>query len=153
MKLKLRNTSQLGKAFALVELLVGVAVLGIMFVALYSGFSAGFAVVQLARENLRATQILQEKVETIRLYTWEQLNTSGFVPLTFTEPFYAGKSAAESGILYTGKVTMAQAPISEAYKTDLKLVSMEVSWYSAGVQRKRDMQTFVSRYGLQNYIY
>jgi type II secretory pathway pseudopilin PulG len=153
MKLKLRNTSQLGKAFALVELLVGVAVLGIMFVALYSGFSAGFAVVQLARENLRATQILQEKVETIRLYTWEQLNTSGFVPLTFTEPFYAGKSAAESGILYTGKVTMAQAPISETYKTDLKLISMEVSWYSAGVQRKRDMQTFVSHYGLQNYIY
>jgi len=135
------------------ELLVGVAVFGVMFVALYSGFSAGFAVVQLARENLRATQILQEKVETIRLYTWEQIHESGFVPTTFTEPFYAGKTANESGILYTGKVTIASAPITESYKNDMRLVTMQVTWQSAGVERSREMQTFISRYGLQNYIY
>ena len=135
------------------EVLVGVAIVGVMFVALYSGFSAGFAVVQIARENLRATQILQEKAETIRLYTWEQIETSGFVPLTFTEPFYAGKSADESGIQYTGKVSIATSTISESYKADLKLVTMQVNWTSAGVQRTREMQTFVSRYGLQNYIY
>ena len=57
-------------AFSMIEILVAMVVLGIMFVSLYSGFSSGFAVVQLARENLRATQILQEKMETIRLYTW-----------------------------------------------------------------------------------
>ena len=49
----------------MVEVLVAVSLVGIMFVSLYSGISSGFAVVQLARENLRATQILQEKMETI----------------------------------------------------------------------------------------
>jgi len=54
-------------AYSFIELLVAMAVLGVMFVSLYSGFSAGFAIIELARENLRATQILQEKMETTSL--------------------------------------------------------------------------------------
>jgi len=54
-------------AFTLVEVMVAVWLGAIMFVGLYLGFSQGFAVIQLTRENLRATQILQEKAETIRL--------------------------------------------------------------------------------------
>ncbi len=139
-------------AFSIVEILVGIAVIGIMFVSLYVGFSSGFAVVQLSRENLRGTQILQEKMETIRLYTWEQINTPGFLPTNFVEPFYA-TTQASGGLMYTGKVTVAQAPVTEPYSNDLKLVSMEVNWRSAGIPRKREMKTLVGRYGLQNYIY
>jgi prepilin-type N-terminal cleavage/methylation domain-containing protein len=140
-------------AFSMLEVLVGMSILGVMFVALYSGFSSGFAVVQLSRENLRGTQILQEKMETIRLYTWEQINTSGFIPLTFVEPFYASSTQALAGLLYTGKVTVASAPLAETYSNDVKMVTMEVRWLSAGVLRKREMTTFISHYGLQNYIY
>lgn len=134
------------------EVMVAVAIGGIMFVSLYSGFSTGFAVIQLARENLRGTQILQEKMETIRLYTWEQINTSAFIPTNFTDVFYASTQSA-SGLVYTGKVTIASAPISEAYSNDLKLVTIEVTWESVNVLRKREMSTLISRYGLQNYIY
>ena len=64
------------------EVLVAVAIIGTVFVSLYLGMTQGFAIVQVARENLRATQILQEKTEIIRLYTWDQINTAGFIPPT-----------------------------------------------------------------------
>jgi prepilin-type N-terminal cleavage/methylation domain-containing protein len=139
-------------AFSLIEVLVAVSIAGIVFVGLYAGLSSGFAVVQLARENLRATQILQEKLETIRLYTWDQITTAGFVPTNFTDVFYAGTQSA-AGLTYTGALSIATATIDAAYSNDLRLITVEVSWSSAHVLRRRDMSTFVSRYGLQNYIY
>jgi prepilin-type N-terminal cleavage/methylation domain-containing protein len=139
-------------AFSMIEILVAMTVLGIMFVSLYSGFSSGFAVVQLARENLRATQILQEKMETIRLYTWDQINTPGFIPTNFVDNFYVSSNVV-SGMSYTGRVTIAKAPVSETYSNELKSVTIDLKWVSADVMRTRTMQTYVTRHGLQNYIY
>src|SRR5437588_10845267 len=84
-------------AFLLMETLVGMLVVGIVFVALYSGMSSGFAVIQVAEENARATQILEEKLETVRLYTWAQLNTANFVPTNFTVAY-----STNSSLVYTG---------------------------------------------------
>src|SRR5688572_28257443 len=140
-------------AYSMIEVMVAVVVLAIMFVSLYSGFSAGFAVIQLARENLRATQILQEKMETIRLYTWEQINTPGFVPTNFVDTFYASGTNAGGSMSYTGRVTIVRPVITEAYSNELKAVRINLQWVSAGVLRNREMQTLVTRNGLQNYIY
>jgi len=138
--------------FSFIEVLIACAITGIMFVSLFAGFSSGFAVLQLARENLRGTQILQEKMETIRLYNWDQVTNITFIPTNFVDTFYPGTQST-AGITYTGKMTIAAAPISESYSNDLRLVTVEVQWLSAKVLRKREMSTFVSRYGLQNYIY
>lgn len=140
------------RAFTLVEVLVSIAIVGTSFVSLYSGISMGFAVVNTARENLRATQVLQEKMETFRLYNWDQINASGFIPPTFAEPFYP-KSPTNSGIVYTGSVVVTNAPITESYKNDLRLVILKVNWKSGNLVREREMRTYVSRFGLQNYIY
>jgi hypothetical protein len=148
----LSKSRQLAAAFSFVEVLMATGVSGLMFMSLYAGFSTGFALIQLSRENLRGTEILQDKLETIRLYNWNQLTNTSFVPTSFVETFYPG-TQANNGITYTGKVTIAPAPISENYSNDLRLVTVEVQWISANVLRKRDMSTFVSRYGLQNYIY
>lgn len=140
------------EAFTLAEVLVALAVGSVLFVSLYSGLSSGFAIVQLARENLRATQILQEKMETIRLYTWDQITTPGFIPTNFVEVFYSATQYT-GGLTYTGAVTIASAPVTESYSNDLRMVTFQVTWESANVLRRRDMSTFISRYGLQNYIY
>ena len=58
-------------AFTLPEVMVAAGVGAVLFVSLYLGIAQGAVVVQSCRENLRATQILQEKMETIRLYTWD----------------------------------------------------------------------------------
>src|SRR2546430_1315767 len=85
--------------FTLIEALVGFAVAGIAMFTLYAGITYGVAVTQATRENLRATQLIMEKFETIRLYTWEQMNGSnGFViPQTFTETYAVDPQGAHTG--------------------------------------------------------
>lgn len=140
-------------AFSTLEVLIAVLVCGTVFVSLYSGISSGFAFVQLARENLRGTQILEEKMETIRLYRWDQINQPGFIPTNFVDQFYPVATQAVVGLRYTGVVTIADAPVTEYYNDALKQVTIDLSWKSGPVVRKRQMTTLVSQYGLQNYIY
>lgn len=139
-------------AYSIIEVLVAVSVFGVVFVSLYSGFSSGFAVIQLARENLRATQILQEKMETIRLYTWDQINTPGFVPTNFVDNFYSVGTNV-SGLSYTGHVTITTAPFVVSYSNELKSVKIRLQWQSSKVLRTREIETLVTRQGLQNYVY
>ena len=46
------------RGFSLIEATIGMAVVGIVCVALYSGLTSGLATVRMSRENERATQIL-----------------------------------------------------------------------------------------------
>jgi Tfp pilus assembly protein PilV len=140
------------RAFSLVEALIAVLVLAISFVSLFAAFSTGFTAVEVSRENLRATQVLLEKLETIRLYSWTQINQAGFIPTTFTAPFNPSTNST-AGFTFNGTVTITNSPVSEAYSNDLKMVSVQVNWTSARISRKATMSTLVSRYGLQNYIY
>ena len=138
------------RGFTLLEGVVGVGAMGILIIALYTGMTTGFSVVRFARENLRATQVLQEKFETMRLYTWDQINSNGFIPPTFSAPIYA---IGDTNTVYQGKVTIARAGITEPYGDDLRLVTVELAWKSGMMPRKRTMSSFVARYGIQNYIY
>lgn len=152
--IKSRITRRVGQAaFTLVEMAVGAGVLAITILALYTAFSQGFAVIEVARENLRATQILQEKTETIRLYTWDQINTPGFIPASFTAPFYAVGASTNSGVVYDGTMTIAPTTLTESYAADLRQVTVSVSWTSGQLTRNRTMTTLVSKYGLHNYIW
>jgi uncharacterized protein (TIGR02598 family) len=143
-------------AFTLVEVMMGVAVMGIMLVTLYGGFTFAFAETRVARENVRATQILQEKMEIVRLYTWDQaVNTPGYVPTHFTEAFYANNPTNSTGgnFTYSGQVIVTNAPLTETYAGDLRMVQINVTWRSGNVTRRRQMTTFISQYGLQQYVY
>ena len=66
--MKLRNLSssrrglrRLIQAFSMIEVTMSMGVIGVSVAALFSGFTSGFFTMQLARENLRATQIMLEK--------------------------------------------------------------------------------------------
>jgi len=137
----------------LVEVMVALSVLGFMVVSLYAGFSSGFAVLRVARENMRATQILQERMEVLRLIKWDDVN-NGFIPQTFTAPFYATEqtNTTAGAFGYTGTVYITNPP-AETYSDHLKMIKIDLTWTSGNVPRSRQMTTYVSRYGLQNYLY
>lgn len=137
----------------MVELLVASGVTGILFVSLYAGMSMSTGIVRVTRENIRAAQILQEKTETLRLYTWDQINQANFIPTNFTERYYTGSDGVAEGITYTGRVTLAQAPLTEAYSNDLKQATIQLEWVSGKSLRQREVTTWLGRYGLQTYIY
>jgi type II secretory pathway pseudopilin PulG len=145
------QTARLG-AFTLVDVMIAILITSVMFVSLYLGFSQGFGVVQLARENLRATQILQEQLETVRLYTIDQIDDPNIVPRAFPAPFYP-LGQTNSGLTYSVTIDVMAPPASESYPDDLRMVVVRANWTSGNVPRRREMRTLVSRYGLHNYVY
>lgn len=141
----------------LVETMVGMGVFGVGMFSLYAGISLGFTVVDHTREDLRATQIIVEKMETIRLYSWDQVNTPNFIPATFTDHYYpagvGNTNGWSSGVVYNGTVTLGSGPTGRSYSTNLMLVTINVAWSDGGSSRSRQLSTYISRNGLQNYVY
>jgi len=110
-------------------------------------------VLRVARENMRATQILQERMEVLRLIRWDDV-APGFIPTTFTAPFYATEptNTPVGSFGYTGKVIITNPP-AENYSDHLRMIKIDLTWTSGNVTRSREMTTYVSKYGLQQYVY
>jgi type II secretory pathway pseudopilin PulG len=140
-------------AFSLIEVTVGMALIGTVISALFTGFTTGFFTMQMARENLRATQIMLEKVETIRLYSWDQINTADFIPVTFNATYDPQAAEGYQGLTYSGTMSISNAPVSATYSNDLKQVTVTLNWRTGNLNRTRQFSSYISRYGLQDYIY
>ncbi|HEY5915397.1 MAG TPA: hypothetical protein VJA21_32845 [Verrucomicrobiae bacterium] len=144
-------------AYTLAEVMIATALLAIVGVALYGGMSSGFAITQASRENLRATQILVERMEGIRLYNWNQLVYSNWIPQRFTNWYYPLTKPGESpGIMYLGEMHFQPNPTlnpTVTYGPYMCEVSATVNWTSGGVPRSRTLTTYAARDGVQNYVY
>ena len=131
-------------------MLTAVGIIGIVGVSLYAGLAMSFNSVQNSRLELRATHILTEKLEALRLFNWEQVNTTGFIPVTFTERYAPSESQS---VLYQGKITLSSAAVPSAYADTMRKVVAEITWDTAQGKREKRMETFISQYGIQNYLY
>jgi hypothetical protein len=132
--------------------MVGSCILGFSVVSLYSGYSFGFALIRLSQENVRADQILVQKLETLRLYNWSQsqlTTVGGVIPPTFTDSFAPGTTSP--GAVYNGTITVTGAPVSESYSNTLRQVTVTLNWISSKVTRTRSMSTLISQNGIQTY--
>jgi prepilin-type N-terminal cleavage/methylation domain-containing protein len=159
-----RRRAARGQAgYTLVEVIVGILLLGIMTLSLAAAFSTSFGLVQSAREELRATQILVQKMESIRLYNWTQVNNStNYLRPSFSDWFDSTATNANArGTFYVGTMTSAPASgLPATYQDAVRAITVTVSWtnYPVWPQRtrvahSRQMQTYVARNGMQNYIY
>jgi Tfp pilus assembly protein PilV len=162
MNLPARERSRRGpSAFSLIEVVVAVSVILVAFLAIFANMTFGLSVTQLSRENLRATQIMLDKMEGVRLYSWSQLTNSNFLVPSFTNWFFETNNigmatASGTGISYTGQVLVAAVPFSAFYTNNMRKVTVNVGWASGNagnITRTRSMSTFVSQAGMQNYIY
>ena len=144
-------------SFALVEVMVAVLVVSIAVVSLYTGVSSGFALVKLAREDLRATQIMLQRMETLRLYKWSDFKDATFFSTNDYAAYYdpAGQAVGSGGMVYTVKTAISfdTPPANYTTNMDMARVTVRVSWLSGKLNRRREVSTFVARYGMQNYIY
>jgi Tfp pilus assembly protein PilV len=148
------NNRKNAAAFTLVDVMVSMGIFAIGFISLYTGISSGFQVVQVARENLRATQIMAEKMETMRLYSWEQVTGGSNIPPNFVENYYpAALSSNSHGISYFGSVVVTNTDFTESYAADVRMVIVTLRWTNFNIPRTRAMSTLVARNGMQNYIF
>lgn len=147
------SASKKRSGFTLVELVVAMAILGIVVLAVYGAITTGFNSIRLARENLRATQILVEKMEAIRLYSWDQITEDGFIPKSFEVPYDVNPRPGAGEMMYQGTVSVSRVPLHAPYADDLRMVTLQLVWKSGHLRRQREISTYVCRTGLQNYLY
>src|SRR6266699_1665815 len=104
-------------SFTLAEVMVAVLVMSIVVVSLYTGVSSGFALVKLAREDLRATQIMLQRVEALRLYTWSQFTDPTYFSTNNCVAYYdpAGQGNGSGGAVYTVSTAVTTDTPSATY--------------------------------------
>jgi prepilin-type N-terminal cleavage/methylation domain-containing protein len=145
------------RAFSLVEVSAAMALVGITLIAMLGSLNWVVSCVQWTREGARATQLMEEKLDTLRLYSWDQLNTPGFISTNFVATFSTLENGAAmaygSGLIYTGTVTIGSSPLTEAYGSQVKLVTVSLRWNSGHRPRLAQMSTFVAQYGMQSFVY
>ena len=123
-------------AFTLVEVMFSVVIVGVLVVALYSALASAVPMVRSGMENERVTQILSEKLDTIRLYNWTQItNLDRFVPTNFIA--LRDPLQPDSAPYYTGTIAIAEAPITEGYRSNLLQVMVRVNWVSGSRPQSR----------------
>ncbi|MEK7707438.1 MAG: hypothetical protein AAB380_05525 [Verrucomicrobiota bacterium] len=142
------------QAFTITEVVIAIVIVVIGTAGLMSCFSYSFKVIQRVRENQRATQIILEKAETLRLFSWDQVNTSGFIPSTFTAT-YDGDAAASNytGTIYYGNVSIDDFPEPTSYQDKMRALNLTLHWTSLGITRTRSLTTYIAQDGIQNYVY
>lgn len=139
---------------SLVEVVIAVCVVGIVSGGLMGAISCAFTTLARTRENQRATQVMLEKVETLRLYSWSQVNSNGFVPAKFTELLNPEDGGKKNPPLMTGTMTVGKFPYATSYSNNLVEVRLTLTWRGAGsLTRSRALTTYIAKDGMQNYVY
>jgi len=150
------------QAYTLAEVMVSVFILAVMMISLYAGFYSGFALVKLSRENLRATQIMVQKLESARIYSWKQITNSAFLKTNFTDYYNpSGTNNNTAGAIYQGVVSVTTPTnVPAAYQNKMRAITVSLYWTNYlqnpntnVIIRTRQMQTYYARYGMQDYIY
>ena len=149
---KVRRAS--ASAFTLTETLVATLIAGVMLPALFTGLANAFSTVKATRENLRATQILVQRMEAVRLAPYKTLQDSAVYPANSTEYYCPSGQANAKGTAYSIQYNWTNAPstLPPSYRSNMMLVTITASWNSGNVQRSRSMQSYVARYGIQRYV-
>jgi len=158
MKIKTRrsNPGPLSAAgFTLIETIVAVMVAGIMLPTLYAGFASGFSLVQMTRENLRATQIIVQRMEAVRLASYKTLQDPASFPTNSVEYYSPSSQTNGSGgtaytVTYNWVTPVPNMPF--AYRSNLAVVTITAAWNSGKIQHTRSMQSYVAKNGIQRYV-
>ena len=142
------------EAGTLIEVIIATVILAIAGAGIVGSINYGMFMMQLARENARATQVMVEKLESIRLYNWSEVISNGFVPTSFTDVYDPQAPTNQQGAVYNGTMTVDSIPFSATYGTNMRKFTVTLQWTTAGrIAHTRSLTTYVARDGIQNYVY
>jgi type II secretory pathway pseudopilin PulG len=157
----LNPRSRTQRGITLVDVVMSTAIISMMSLGVVASLTYGFFVMQMARENQRATQIMLEKVETLRLYNWDQVNSNGFIPSDFIDVYDPQAPSGQQGVRYSGTLnigaftnaTSGSISTPPTYATNMRQVTITLNWQTRSINRTRRLVTYIARDGLQNYVY
>jgi hypothetical protein len=156
MKVRGGSGRKLRAAGTLIEVVIATVILSILGGGIMGAVNYGLFSMRCTRENQRATQIMLEKTEAIRLYNWDQVITDGFIPTNFIA-YYDPQTTNMPGVIYNG--TMAVLPVqfggpTPSYSNNMRQVTVTITWTTMGsINHYRTLTTYIARDGIQNYVY
>ena len=146
-----RSTS----AFTFAETMVAILIGAVMLTALYSSFTFGYGAVKLSREDLRATQILLQRLETLRLTSFSAIqagtSTDYYEPSSGTN---GSRGAVYTIAITTNAPTSSDMPVQPVYYMNkMRKITVTATWTNANQVRTRSLQTYAAQNGIQSYVY
>ena len=155
MNIRFGNKSNRG--VSLTEVVMATAIIAMIGGAVVTSINYGLLVMRIARENQRATQVMVERLESIRLYNWDQVTTSNFIPTSFTEAYDPSNPNNNQGITYFGQLSIANPTFSgstPSYAANMRQFTVTLQWTNASsIPHIRTITTYVAKNGIQNYVY
>jgi prepilin-type N-terminal cleavage/methylation domain-containing protein len=155
MKIRTKTNHRSSSGFTFVETMVSILIGSVMLAALYASFAFGYGAVKLAREDLRATQIMLQRQEMLRLTSFSAIQAG-----TFTEYFDPSSvTNGCQGAIYTITVTTNAPTASDMpvqpvyYMNKMRKVTVTATWTNSNQLRTRSLITYASQNGIQNYVY
>jgi|ERR1044071_3430214 type II secretory pathway pseudopilin PulG len=155
MKISLGKKSNSGVSLA--EVVMATAIIAMLGGGVVSSINYGLLVMRIARENQRATQVMVERLESIRLYNWDQVTTANFIPTSFTESYDPGNGTNTQGVIYYGQLRISNPSFSggtPSYAANMRQFTVTLQWTNASrIPHSRTITTYVAKNGIQNYVY
>jgi prepilin-type N-terminal cleavage/methylation domain-containing protein len=155
-------------AFTLVEVMISSMIGAIIFTSLFYAIAQSENIVQYDRENLRATEVIAGKMESLRLCGWT--TTNGLWDSNLISPSFSGYFSGTNGIAYSGTVNITSnftwytyTPggtnidnTPPSYSNSVALITVTLSWSEKHNGRiinfSRSDMTYASAYGMQSYV-
>jgi len=138
----------------LVDVIMAVAIIAIIATGIVGALSYGFFTMGTVRENQRATQIMLETLETIRLYNWSQVNSNGFIPSSFSSVYDPQSAPGSQGLTYYGQIIKSNGPsIGASINSNMVQLDISLRWTNRNIPHFRTVTTYIAKDGIQNYVF
>ncbi len=155
--MKIRLSKKLNHAMSLMEVVMATGIIAITGGGVVSSVNYGMCIMRMARENQRATQVMLEKLEAIRLYNWDQVTNAAFIPDTFTATYDPTSAGSAQGTVYYGTMAVTQPAFigtTPNYSSNIRQFTVSLTWTNmGGLSHTRSLTTYVALNGIQNYVF
>ena len=132
------------RAFTIVEVMIAFGVMALIFFSSMVVLTRGFRMVEDARYNTLASQVLQSEIETLRLKNWSEVTA-----LSASENFTINSDFSDAGFNgLTGTRTISSP------RSDTRRITVSLSWKTSNqMTHSRSYVTYMSKNGLNDYFY
>jgi len=139
----MRNQLQRETGATFIEAIIAAGILAIVLCSVLAVVSQSFRYMADIRLTARSSQILQQKMEDIRLLTWTSIQA---LPSSFTDP-------SDTNGAFTGTINVSDYD-SYSGTTTVKRITLTVSWMNrVSKLSSNSLSTLIANGGLNKYIF
>lgn len=142
--------------FSFIDVLVGIALMSIVFFALMSAFRYSLVLLGIAKTEITAIALANEQMEYIRSIDYNSVGTAGGIP---AGAIAQTETVTLNNVTYIRRTLVQYEDASEdgsggadqnALTADYKRVKVEVSWYAREVPRTYSLITTIVPKGVES---